>query len=121
MQVCDIEPLAEIGVALLLFSLGLEISFRDLKPVKRIVLIGGPIQVLFTLVIATLAIRVMIGLLVIQDLAVIPMLIVLPQLNDLNNILPKLATEIGIAAAFLAVVVLVGTRVLPVLLAWILI
>ena len=35
-QVHDIEQLAEIGVALLLFSLGLEMSFRDLKPVRRI-------------------------------------------------------------------------------------
>jgi CPA2 family monovalent cation:H+ antiporter-2 len=29
-QVHDVELLAEIGVALLLFSLGLELSFRDL-------------------------------------------------------------------------------------------
>jgi Kef-type K+ transport system membrane component KefB len=44
-QIHDIELLAEIGVALLLFSLGLEISFRDLHPVRRIALIGGPIQI----------------------------------------------------------------------------
>ena len=31
-QIHDIELLAEIGVALLLFSLSLEISFRDLHP-----------------------------------------------------------------------------------------
>jgi CPA2 family monovalent cation:H+ antiporter-2 len=31
-QFHDIELLAEIGVALLLFSLGLELSFRDLQP-----------------------------------------------------------------------------------------
>lgn len=31
-QVHDIERLAEIGVALLLFSLGLEMSFRDRSP-----------------------------------------------------------------------------------------
>jgi CPA2 family monovalent cation:H+ antiporter-2 len=45
-QVHDIELLAEIGVALLLFSLGLEMSFRDLQPVRRIALIGGPIQII---------------------------------------------------------------------------
>ena len=45
-QIHDIELLAEIGVALLLFSLGLEISFRDLKPVRKIALIGGPVQIL---------------------------------------------------------------------------
>src|SRR5690349_24924495 len=47
-QFHDIELLAEIGVALLLFSLGLEISFRDLRPVRRIALIGGPIQLVLT-------------------------------------------------------------------------
>src|SRR5215475_3400296 len=47
-QVHDIELLAEIGVALLLFSLGLELSFGDLGPVRRIALIGGPIQILVT-------------------------------------------------------------------------
>ena len=30
----NIELLAEIGVALLLFSLGIEMSFRDLQPVR---------------------------------------------------------------------------------------
>src|SRR5436190_6261882 len=47
-QLHDIELLAEIGVALLLFSLGLELSFRDLQPVRRVALIGGPIQILAT-------------------------------------------------------------------------
>src|SRR5215470_10498776 len=47
-QVHDIELLAEIGVALLLFSLGLELSFRDLQPVRRVALIGGPLQIAVT-------------------------------------------------------------------------
>jgi CPA2 family monovalent cation:H+ antiporter-2 len=54
-QVHDIELLAEIGVALLLFSLGLEISFRDLRPVRRIALIGGPIQIVVTCAAGALA------------------------------------------------------------------
>jgi len=156
-QVHDIELLAEIGVALLLFSLGLEISFRDLGPVKKLALIGGPIQILVigglttlgahrllgmvltesiwlgamvslssTMVVlktlsasgmtATLASRVMIGLLVVQDLAVIPMLTILPQLNDLERAGPKLLKAVGVAVVFLAGVYFVGTRVLPVLL-----
>ena len=41
-EVHDIELLAEIGVALLLFALGLEFSLKDLKPVKHIALIGTP-------------------------------------------------------------------------------
>ena len=35
----QIDLLAEIGVALLLFALGLEFSFKDLKPVKKIALL----------------------------------------------------------------------------------
>src|SRR2546423_15374778 len=37
-NVHDIEQLAEIGVALLLFSLGLEVSFRELAPVRTVAL-----------------------------------------------------------------------------------
>jgi hypothetical protein len=36
----EIERLAEIGVALLLFGLGLEFSLKDLRPVKRVAIIG---------------------------------------------------------------------------------
>src|ERR1051326_3256108 len=50
----DIERLAEIGVALLLFSIGLEMSFQNLQPVRRIALIGGPIQVVLTAAAAAL-------------------------------------------------------------------
>ncbi len=153
-QVHDIEQLADIGVALLLFSLGLEMSFRDLQPVRRIALIGGPIQIVLTSAVAsvaavkvlgmpvteaiwfgamislsstvvvlktlsaagvtsTLASRVMIGLLVVQDLAVVPMLVILPQLGDLDQLPMKLARSIGIATVFLAAVVFLGTRLLP--------
>ena len=153
----DIELLAEIGVALLLFALGLEVSFRDLRAVRRVALIGGPIQigltaffgafvartaldmpttdavwfgamvslsstmvVLKTLAAdgttSTLASRVMIGLLVVQDLAVVPMLVVLPHVGDVAGAVPRLVQASLIAAAFLLAVVLVGTRLLPALL-----
>lgn len=39
-NVHDIELLAEIGVALLLFALGIEFSFKELRPVRNIALIG---------------------------------------------------------------------------------
>lgn len=153
-QVHEIELLAEIGVALLLFSLGLEVSLRDLQPVRKVALLGGPVQIVVTCgaaafaassvlgvpvneaiwlgamislsstmvvlktlsaagVTSTLASRVMIGLLVVQDLAVIPMLVVLPQLGAPEGILPKLLRATGIAAALLALVIVVGTRLLP--------
>src|SRR5690242_14689217 len=160
-QAHDIELLAEIGVALLLFSLGLELSFRDLQPVRRVALIGGPIQILLTWALAagaaasalnmpireaiwfgamisvsstavvlkmlsaagvthTLASRVMIGLLVIQDLAVVPMLVILPQLGASEGLLASLGRAIGIAALILGAIVVVGTRLLPKLLGFVL-
>jgi monovalent cation:H+ antiporter-2, CPA2 family len=44
-----IEMLAEIGVMLLLFTIGLEFSLRRLREMKRLVLIGGGLQVLITI------------------------------------------------------------------------
>jgi monovalent cation:H+ antiporter-2, CPA2 family len=46
----DIEVLAEIGVALLLFALGVEFSLGDLFRVRRIALGGGPLQIVLTTV-----------------------------------------------------------------------
>ncbi len=153
-QVHEIELLAEIGAALLLFSLGLEISFGDMLQVKRVALIGGPIQVLaitalgavgghylLTLpwteaiwcgamlslsstvvvlktlsaqgVTSTLASRVMIGMLVLQDLAVIPMMVILPSLGASENLLPTVLKSVGVAGAFLFAVYFVGTRLFP--------
>jgi CPA2 family monovalent cation:H+ antiporter-2 len=121
-QAHDVELLAELGVALLLFAVGLEVSLRELRPVRRVALMGGPLQIVATgagagllltqlteaswadaawfgamaslsstMVVlkvltsqghgSTLASRVMIGLLVVQDLAVVPMLILLPALT----------------------------------------
>jgi CPA2 family monovalent cation:H+ antiporter-2 len=48
-NVHDIEQLAELGVALLLFSLGLELSFRELKPVRAVALGGATIQMVLTI------------------------------------------------------------------------
>ena len=45
----EIELLAEIGVALLLFALGLEFSLSELKSVRNIALFGTPVQILLTI------------------------------------------------------------------------
>jgi len=47
-SVDDIARLAEIGVALLLFTLGIEFSLKELAPVRRIALIGTPLQMALT-------------------------------------------------------------------------
>ncbi len=149
----EIEMLAEIGVALLLFSLGLEFSFKELKPVKKIALIGTPIQIVLTIVfgfgigkflgwswmnsiwfgalislsstmvllktlqtqgrIGTLSSRVMIGMLIVQDLAIVPMMIILPQLSNPKAGLPILGMAAVKAVCFLIAIVFIGTRLLP--------
>ncbi len=43
-----ISVISEIGVILLLFTIGLEFSIDDLKRLRTIVLIGGPLQVLLS-------------------------------------------------------------------------
>ncbi len=152
----EIEMLAEIGVALLLFAIGLEFSFHELKPVRKIALIGTPIQIILTISygfaigyffgwnwiqslwlgalislsstmvilktlmshgwMGTLSSRVMIGMLIIQDLAVVPMMIILPQLNNLQVGLSVLGTAIIKAVIFLVVMILLGTKLIPFLL-----
>ncbi len=156
-EVHDVELLAEIGVALLLFGLGLEVSFRDLRPVRKVALIGGTLQIVLTIafgwgvgrlmlgldhrpaiwlgallslsstmvvlktlvsqgVLGTLASRVMIGILIVQDLAVVPMLIVLPKLGEAGGGLPDVGKAAVRAAIFLAVMIVVGTKLMPALL-----
>lgn len=153
----EIELLAEIGVALLLFALGLEFSLSELKPVRNIALFGTPVQILLSIafgfglaryfgyppaqalwfgalislsstmvtlktltgrgLMGTLSSRVMIGILIVQDLAVIPMMIILPQLGNPEAGLPLLAVAVGKSIIFLAVMLYLGTKILPWLLA----
>ncbi|WP_022665631.1 cation:proton antiporter [Desulfospira joergensenii] len=155
----EIELLAEIGIALLLFALGLEFSLKDLKPVRRIALIGTPVQMALTLGLGfgighwigldwksslwlgalvslsstmvilktlmnqgwlgTLSSKVMIGMLIVQDLAVVPMMIILPRLNDPAVGLPALGFAALKAVGFLVAMVLLGTRYLPRLMSYI--
>ena len=49
-----LESMANIGVALLLFAMGLEFSRKDLKPIQGIAVWGTLAQVAFTLVTATM-------------------------------------------------------------------
>lgn len=149
----EIEKLAEIGVALLLFALGLEFSLRELKPVKYVALIGAPIQILLTIIYGylvgswlgwdkgpalwlgglaslsstmvilktlmaqgmtgTLSSRVMVGILIVQDLAVVPLLILLPQLTSPAAGLPALTYALAKSAVFLGFMFVLGTRLLP--------
>ena len=44
-----VEAMAEIGVVLLLFTIGLEFSLRRMMEMKRLVLLGGGLQVSLTI------------------------------------------------------------------------
>lgn len=45
----EVEALAELGVVLLLFTIGIEFSFEKLKKMRHFLLIGGSLQVLGTI------------------------------------------------------------------------
>lgn len=155
----EIELLAEIGVALLLFAIGLEFSLRELRPVRAVALIGTPIQILLSMAcgfgigqlfgwdtipslwfgafislsstmitlktlmnhgwIGTLSSRVMIGMLLVQDLAVIPLMIVLPQLSNPEAGLPLVGIAMIKSVIFLLLMFLLGTRLLPLILRYV--
>ena len=156
-SVHDIELLAEIGVALLLFTIGLHFSLDELAPVRRVALFVTAAHMAVTIafgyglgrllgfgwqgaawfgallslsstavvlkslseqgVMGTLSSRVIIGMLVAQDLAVVPLIIVLPELGSLGQGLSELGVAALRAAAFVAVMVVFGRRVLPWLMA----
>jgi CPA2 family monovalent cation:H+ antiporter-2 len=65
----------------------------------------------------TLSSRVMIGMLIVQDLAVVPLMIILPQLSAPSADLAPIGLAVVKSAAFLAAMVFLGTRWLPRLLA----
>jgi CPA2 family monovalent cation:H+ antiporter-2 len=51
-EIEQIEIMAEIGVILLLFTIGLEVSFSRLLEMKRLLLIAGGLQVLMTIILS---------------------------------------------------------------------
>ncbi len=44
----EVSRIADIGVVLLLFSIGVEMSLKDMLRMKRVIFIGGPLQVVVT-------------------------------------------------------------------------
>jgi CPA2 family monovalent cation:H+ antiporter-2 len=61
----------------------------------------------------TLSSRVMIGMLIVQDLAVVPMMVILPELSDLEQGLVSLGGAALRAAVFLAAMYFLGARLVP--------
>ena len=53
----EVEILAEIGVVLLLFTIGIEFSFKNLVKIRKTLLVGGSFQVFATILAITLVAR----------------------------------------------------------------
>lgn len=149
----SIEKLAEIGVALLLFTLGLEFSFGELRRLARITVIVAPLQILFSSVVgygvalavglertdalwvggaislsSTMVVlktlsarhalesnegRVMLAILIAQDLAVVPIMLLLPQLSKEQIDYGMILNAVMKSALFLGGMYIAGTRLLP--------
>jgi len=152
-----IEVLAEIGVALLLFTIGLEFSLRRMLEMKRLVLLGGGLQVILTTLLVTgianllgrslnqavffgflfalssTAIvlksyidraeidaphgRAGVGILLAQDLSIVPMMLMIPILSGREGTSPaKIALTLGIAVAAIAIIIFAARTIVPYLL-----
>jgi CPA2 family monovalent cation:H+ antiporter-2 len=148
------EVFAEVGVVLLMFSIGVEFSIPDLMRVKWVALAGGPIGILLilgtaigmgklvgwsnaeglvigaavsvasTMVLARLLTdagslttthgRVMIGITLVEDLAVICMTVVLPIFGGSGDgSLLKAAWTLGKALLLLIPLVFLAIKVIP--------
>jgi CPA2 family monovalent cation:H+ antiporter-2 len=150
-----IETLATIGVALLMFTVGLEISYSQLRQVGKVGIWGGIIQILATFALGLVASklllhlslaeaaffglltslsstmvglkmllergeldsmhgRIMIAILIVQDLSVVLMMVGVPVFGaPLAGLLSAFAVAIGKAVLFLGIAVVLGLWVLP--------
>lgn len=152
--VSEVEVLAEIGVVLLLFIIGLELSIGQLKGMGRALLLGGTIQALLTTAVtaALLALwrtdwreavfigwvvtlsstavvlklygqrretgtpqgRAVLGVLLFQDLLIVPMIVLTPVLAGTEQASPLgLLARFGGALAAVAAVVVAARFVMP--------
>lgn len=149
----EIALLAEIGVVLLLFSIGLELSLQELTRLRRFVLGVGSLQVgstaaAFALVawllgfevgeaiffgvlgalsstaivltslresddVGSLHGRGMVGVLLLQDLAVVPLILVIPLLGGTEGELGSVLWTLGKATLMGVVVWLAASKVFP--------
>ena len=154
----NFEAFAEIGVVLLMFSIGIEFSLKDLMRVKWVALVGGPlgtalsiglsvavsvalgwtaeqglvlgvvVSVASTMVLVRLLLdrgelhtrhgRLLIGISLVEDLAVVVLLALMPALGaGTPDRLLALGRGLGIAALVLVPFVAFGARVISPLLA----
>jgi len=145
-EVEGVDALSEIGVVLLMFTIGLEFSLKRMMGMKRLVVLGGGIQVILTVIVFALIAysaagtfsrslyfgflialsstaivlktyldraeidaphgRIAVGILIFQDLCIVPMMLLLPVLSgregsSIGNILMKMGIAIGVVAGII--------------------
>lgn len=149
-----IDDLAEIGVVMLLFSIGLEFTLDRLRRIQKIFWVGGGLQVVLTvsasaLVLVLLRIpakdaifygflvslsstavvlkiqsdrgetdtpqgRISLGILIFQDLAIVPMIALVPILASVRAVSPlAIATRFLLSAGAIAAVFAVARFLMP--------
>ena len=150
----DIEVMAEIGVILLLFSIGLEVSISKLMSMRKMLFYAGGFQVLITIIftsaifyfskfplnislyfgmlvsLSSTAIvlklladrneleaphgRISLVILIFQDLAIVPMLILLPILSGSSGFSTgRLLLQMGFAFGAVALIILIARFLMP--------
>ena len=155
-EVHQFEVLAEVGVILLMYSIGLEFSLHELLQVKWVAIFGGPLGIFFsvgagvaagwllgwnatqgiavgavvsvasTMVLSRLLTdrgelrsphgRVMIGITLVEDLAVVVLTVLLPSLRNLTGgHFLSLGIAVGKALLILTPVMLVAAKLVPAL------
>ncbi len=153
-NVQNIEVMAEIGVILLLFTIGLEVSLGKLLKMKKIFFFVGSSQIVLTIVVTTIIFyllkvptgqaiflgmlvslsstaivlkllsdkneidaphgRISLVILILQDLAIVPMLILLPVLSGGNNLtVSNIFIQLIYAFGLIAIIVLLAKVLMP--------
>lgn len=149
-----IDSLANIGVVLLLFAIGLEFSLKELLKLGKIAIIGGIAQIVLTsiagfglgrivglgitgsvffgfiialsstMVVLKILIergeidtthgRIMLGILLVQDISVVPMMVAMPAVaGDLGGLWLSLGIAMAKAVGFIGVMVALGYWGMP--------
>jgi CPA2 family monovalent cation:H+ antiporter-2 len=149
-DVGNVDRMAEVGVVLLLFTIGIEFSLKDFFRIRRVLLVGGSLQVLLTILFFCLADlttgvpfnralfmgflfslsstaivlrllqeraevdtphgRTILGILIYQDLMIVPMILLVPILAGAGGDLTASLALLLVKGAAVLLVVLGSAR-----------
>ncbi len=151
----EVELFAEIGVILLLFEIGIEFSMRELFRARRMVLLGGGLQVIGTIVVVGLIAalagvtlaqsfvygaivalsstaivlkylkkqgvidtpygRIAVSVLIFQDLAIVPLLLIVQFLSSAQETAPGVSLFVigGKSLLFIGMTIVLAKYVFP--------